>query len=194
MELLGIDSRWLYLGLVGLVVLERLLELVLTRRNLRWALAHGGVLIAEDRYPRMVALHSSFLLACPLEVVLFDRPFLPWLGWPMLGLLVSTMALRYWAISSLGKHWTTRVVVVPGAEAVRRGPYRFLRHPNYVAVVLELAALPLVHTAWLTAAVWSAANLWVLRDRIRVEEQALAAHSQYETVFGEVPRFLPGGR
>lgn len=194
MELFGVPTRLLYFALVGVVVLERLVELVLTRRNLRWALAHGGVLITEDRYPRMVALHASFLIACPLEVALFDRPFLPWLGVPMLGLLVLTMALRYWAISSLGKHWTTRVVVVPGTEAVRRGPYRFLRHPNYVAVVLELAALPLVHTAWLTAAVWSTANLWVLRDRIRVEEAALAAHARYETVFGEVPRFLPGGR
>lgn len=194
MEIFGVETRWLYFALVALVILERIFELVLTRRNLRWALAHGGVLIAEDCYLRMVVVHTSFLIACPLEVVIFDRPFLPWLGLPMLALVVLTMALRYWAIASLGQRWTTRVVAMPGIEAVRRGPYRFLRHPNYVAVVFELAALPLVHTAWLTATIWSLANLWVLRDRIRVEETALAAHSRYDVVFGEVPRFLPGGR
>src|SRR6185503_20091073 len=116
-----------------------------------------------DHYPWMVATHGSFLVACPLEVIGFDRPFVPLLGGPMLALLVGAMALRYWAIATLGRRWTTRVVVVPGLPVVTGGPYRFMRHPNYLAVVLEVAALPLVHTAWVTALVWSAANALVLR-------------------------------
>jgi len=193
-EIFGIDTRLLYLGLLGLLILERLGELVITRRNARRALARGGIEVGAAHYPWMVALHTLLLAACPLEVFLLDRPFLPWLGWPMLGVLAATMGLRYWAISSLGERWTTTVIVIPGEEVVRRGPYKWLRHPNYLAVIAEVAALPLVHTAWLSAIVFSIGNAWVLRERIRTEERALAEHSFYESAFGEVPRFLPGGR
>jgi len=172
-SLAGLDSRWLYAGLLGLIVAERLVELAITRRHARRLRARGGVEVGEDRYRWMVLVHSAFLAACPLEVFLFDRPFVPALGAAMLGLLAATMVLRYWAISALGDRWTTKVFVVPGEALVARGPYRFLRHPNYLAVVFEVAALPLVHTAWLTAAVFSVLNVLVLRTRIRVEETAL---------------------
>jgi methyltransferase len=139
----------------------------------------------------MVALHTAFLVAAPLEVALLERPFLPWLGWPMLALVAGAMALRYWAIATLGERWSTRVLVVPGAPAVDSGPYRHLRHPNYLAVVVELAALPLVHSAWATALAVSAANAWILGRRIAREEAALARHADYERLLGDRARFLP---
>jgi len=182
-ELFGTDTRILYSLLIGLVVAERLVELAVTQRNRRWALAQGGVEVGEDHYRWMVVVHTLFLIACPAEVWLLDRPFVPWLGAAMLTLLVSTMALRYWAISTLGKRWTTRVVCVPGLPVVTGGPYRFVRHPNYLAVVLEILALPLIHTAWLTAIVFTIANVFVLRTRIRVEEEALVHYNDYEESF-----------
>jgi methyltransferase len=106
-------------------------------------------------------------------VLLLDRPFLPWLGWPMLAVVVATMALRYWVIATLGERWTTRVLVLPAVPLVARGPYRFLRHPNYLAVAVEVVALPLVHTAWLTALVCGVANGAILAWRIRIEDAAL---------------------
>ena len=116
------------------------------------------------------------------------------LGFPMLGLVASTMALRYWAIAALGRRWTTRVVVLPDLPVVTGGPYRFLRHPNYLAVAIEVAALPLVHTAWFTALVWSAANALVLRARIAAEEAALRAASDYDGAMAGRPALVPRGR
>ena len=108
-----------------------------------------------------------------LEVWLLHRPFIGWLGWPMLALAVAAQALRWWCITTLGHRWNTRVIVVPDTPLVRGGPYRFLHHPNYVAVVLEGIALPLVHTAWITAVCFTVANAWLLAVRIRVENAAL---------------------
>jgi len=168
-----VTSRALFLLLVGAVAAERLVELVLSRRHERALRARGAVEAGAGHYPLMVALHAGLLAGAAAEVLLLERPFLPWLGWPMLGVVAATMALRYWVIATLGERWTTRVLVLPGAPLVASGPYRFLRHPNYLAVVLEVVALPLVHTAWITAVVCGAANLLVLALRIRVEDAAL---------------------
>ena len=162
-----------YVGLVAVVVVARGVELAVSERNRRWSLAHGGVESGAGHYPVMVLLHTGLLVGAVVEVLALDRPFLPWLGWPMLALLVGSHALRWWCISTLGRQWCTRIVVVPGMTAVTSGPYRFLRHPNYLAVVLEGIALPLVHTAWVTAAVFTVANAALLRVRIAAEEQAL---------------------
>lgn len=187
-----VSSTLLYTGLVALVGLERLVELRLSARNAAAAFAQGGVERGQGHFGVMKVLHTGFLLACPLEVWLLDRPFLPALGWPMLGVLCGTMALRYWAIATLGPRWNTRILVVPGLAPVTGGPYRFIRHPNYVAVVLELAALPLIHTAWMTALGVGLANLALLRVRIRAEEQALTELCGYDAALGERPRFVPG--
>lgn len=176
-------TQALYIGLVVLVALERLVELAITKRNIARMVARGGIELGGGHYPVMVVLHTAFLVLAPIEVLWFDRPFLPWLGWPMLALLALTMIVRYWAITSLGDRWATRVVVVPGEAAIRRGPYRFLKHPNYLVVVLEILALPLVHTAWLTAVSFTLGNAFLLRTRIRVEEEALVKHSDYQRVF-----------
>jgi len=166
-----------YVLLVVAVGVERLAELVVATRNARWAFAHGGVESGRGHYPVMAAMHTAFLVACIAEVAVADRPFLPWLGWPMLALVVASQALRWWCVATLGHQWNTRVIVVPGLPLVSAGPYRWLRHPNYVAVVVEVAALPLVHTAWVTALVFTLANAAVLAVRIPVEERALATVS-----------------
>ncbi|MGC0380346.1 isoprenylcysteine carboxyl methyltransferase family protein [Streptomyces sp. SAI-129] len=163
-----------YALLLLAVAAERVGELVVARRNAAWTLARSGVEHGRGHYPVMVALHTGLLVCCLLEPLLADRPFVPALGWPMLALALLAQALRWWCITTLGPFWNTRVIVVPGARLVGAGPYRFLRHPNYVAVVLEVAALPLVHSAWLTAAVFSVANAVLLTVRLRCENTALA--------------------
>lgn len=183
----------LYLALILLVALERMVELVLSTRHARRAFARGGV-EGESLgfYAAMVAVHAAFLVAAPLEVVVFERPFQPLVGWPMLALVAAAMALRWWAIATLGERWNTRVVVVPGERAVDSGPYRFVRHPNYAAVIVEIAALPLVHSAWLTALVFSAANALLLWRRIAHEESSLSRLLDYSARLGSRGRLVPG--
>jgi len=190
-----VSSLAWYVLLILAVAAERLVELALSTRNARRAFVRGGV-EAESRrfYAAMVLAHALFLVAAPLEVALAGRPFLAALGWPMLLLAGAAMALRYWAIAALGERWNTRVVVVPGEPAVTAGPYRYLRHPNYVAVVVEMVALPLVHTAWVTALVFSAANALLLARRIVHEEAALERHADYAARMGARARFVPGRR
>ena len=160
--------------LVGVVAVERLVELVVAKRNLAWSRAHGGMEFGSGHYPAMVTLHTGFLVGCLAEVYLLNRPFLPVLGWSMLAIVVAAQLLRWWCITPLGTQWNTRVVVVPGAPRVTGGPYRFFSHPNYVAVIAEGFALPLVHTAWITAVVFTVLNGVLLNRRIAVENSALA--------------------
>jgi methyltransferase len=190
-DLLPLDTRVLYTLLVALVALGRLFELRIAGRNLRSLFARGGVEAAPGHYRWMVLQHAAFLIGCPLEVWLLDRPFLSWLGIPMLLLVVLATGLRYWVISTLDGRWTTRIVVLPGSSPVTGGPYRFLRHPNYLAVITEIFALPLVHTAWMTAVVFSVLNALLLRVRIRAEEAALSRVSDYGTVFASRSRLMP---
>jgi methyltransferase len=166
------SAGW-YTLLVVAVGAMRLVELSVARRNLRWARERGGVETGAGHYPVMVALHTGLLVACVVEVEAAGRPFLPALGWPMLALLVAAHALRWWCIRTLGPQWNTRVVRVPGMPLVTTGPYRWLNHPNYVAVVSEGFALPLVHTAWITALAFTVLNALLLRVRLRVERAAL---------------------
>ena len=168
------DALLAWYLLVAVVIVIRLAELGVAKRNRAWAMERGGVETGAEHYPVMVALHTALFLGCLLEVPLADRPFLPWLGWPMLALLVGAHVLRWWCIRTLGPQWNTRVIRVPGAALVTGGPYRWFRHPNYVAVVVEGFALPLVHTAWITALAFTVLNALLLRVRLRVEEQALA--------------------
>ncbi len=163
----------LYYVLIAAVGVERTAELVVSKRNVRWAFERGGREFGRGHYPVMVVLHTSLLVGCVLEVWLADRPFLPWLGWPMLALVLAAQVLRWWCIATLGPRWNTLVIVLPGEPLVRRGPYRWIHHPNYVAVAVEGIALPLVHTAWVTALCFTVANAVLLAVRIRVENAAL---------------------
>jgi methyltransferase len=169
------SSVVLFTSLVLAVGLERLAELAVSKRNAAWSLARGGRESGRRHYPVMVVLHTGLLVGALLEVWWRRPDFLPWLGWPMLALVLAAQVLRWWCIATLGRQWNTRVIVVPGLPRVAGGPYRWLSHPNYVAVVVEGLALPLVHTAWLTAVVFTVANALLLVVRIRSENAALSA-------------------
>lgn len=171
-----------YFVLIGLVALERVAELVVSRRNAAWSFAQGAQEFGRGHWPFMVALHTAFLVAAPLEVWALDRAFVPAIGGPAFAMVILAQGLRWWCITTLGRQWNTRVIVVPGLPRVTGGPYRFVPHPNYVAVVIEGIALPLVHGAWLTALTFTTLNAALLAIRIRCENRALAslqsAHGQ----------------
>jgi len=183
-----VKGYFVFLALVGL---ERLFEVALSRRHAGWALAKGGKEFGGERFAFMKVLHVGLLLSSAVEVVLLNRPFILLLGFPMLGLVLAAMVLRYWAVLTLGPYWNVRVIVVPGATPVTSGPYRYLRHPNYLAVITEGLAIPLLHSAWMTAIWFTVLNAWALRDRVRCEEDALARYCSYQEHLGDRPRFIP---
>ena len=168
------SSLTLFTCLVLLVGLERLAELLVSRRNAEWSKRHGGVETGQRHYLLMVVLHTALLAGALVEVWTSRPDFVPVVGLTMLGLVVASQALRWWCILTLGPRWNTRVIVVPGLPLVESGPYRWFSHPNYVAVVVEGFALPLVHTAWVTAVAFTVLNAILLTTRIRVENRALA--------------------
>jgi methyltransferase len=158
---------------VALVATQRLLELVLSRRNERRIRARGAVERGRGHYPLMVALHALWIASTLVEGIL-RGPEVPAL-WPVpLALFLLAQALRYWSVFSLGESWNTRILVVPGAKLVRCGPYKYLDHPNYMVVVVEILAFPLIFDAWVTALVFTALNAALLYVRIREEDRALA--------------------
>lgn len=174
------SSQLWFTILVLAVGCERLAELFVATRNRRWALSNGGIEIGGRHYPLIVALHIGLLAGCLLEVWWRHPGFTPALGVPMITVMLAAQAVRWWCIATLGHRWNTRVIVIPGLAPIRRGPYRILSHPNYLAVVVEGIALPLVHTAWITAAAFTLINSAVLSVRIRVENRALAADGSGE--------------
>jgi methyltransferase len=158
---------------VALVAIQRLLELRLSRRHEHILRARGAVERGRGHYPLMVVLHALWLVSTLVEGIL-RGPGLPGY-WPIpLALFLLVQPLRYWAILSLGDNWNTRILVVPGAKLVTRGPYRYFPHPNYVVVVVEVATFPLIFGAWVTALVFSILNAALLFVRIREENRALA--------------------
>lgn len=154
---------------IVLVALERLAELIYSARNTRALLARGAVEIGRSHYPVMVLLHAAWLVSL---VVFLPRP--PSLHWGWLGVFIVLQALRIWVLASLGPYWTTRILTLPDAPLVRKGPYRFLRHPNYVIVVCEIATLPLAFGEVGVAIAFSILNAAMLAWRITVEDRALA--------------------
>ncbi len=152
-----------------LVAVLRLGELAHARRNTKHLLATGGVEHGAGHYPLFVALHGSWLAALYLLV-----PAAAPIGWGWIGFYGLLQLGRLWVIVSLGGRWTTRVIALPGAPRITRGPYRLLRHPNYLVVALEIPVLPLAFGAWQIALGFGLANLALLALRIRIEERALA--------------------
>jgi methyltransferase len=186
-----------FLALLVAVALLRCVELAISRRHQR-ALATRGVQKAHDPYFRwMVALHAGVLGGAAVEVWVLGRPLIPVLAIVMAALFTLANVLRWWAIRTLGAHWNVQVMDSAGLGVIDRGPFRLVRHPNYAAVFLELAALPLIHTAWLTSLIGSSAHLWVLSRRLAVEEPVLLEHPEYRATMARKPRFVPsvfGGR
>lgn len=160
--------------LVLLVGVERLAELVVSKRNAAWSFERGGVETGFSHYPPMALLHTGLLIGALVEAYVRAPEVPSALAWSMLAVVVLTQALRWWCVKTLGRQWNIRVIVVPGMAPVRKGPYRFIPHPNYVAVVFEGIALPLVHACWITALVFTALNAVILTVRLRVENAALA--------------------
>jgi methyltransferase len=159
--------------LVLLVGVERLAELVVSKRNAAWSFARGGQEYGFGHYPAMVVLHTGLLAGALAEAWIRRPDVAGGLAWSATVLVLLSQALRWWCITTLGHQWNTRVIVVPSLTPVHAGPYRWLRHPNYVAVVVEGAALPMVHASWVTAVVFTVLNAALLAVRIRVEDAAL---------------------
>ncbi len=172
--------RWLFAAFVAGLALQRLFELRLSQNNEQRMRQRGGREHAPETYRWIVTLHTAWFAAMLLEVLVGRRKYRPRLAMLGLSLFAVGQALRVTAIRTLGWRWSTRIMTVPGPEGapIRRGIYRYLRHPNYLGVELEILAVPLVHSAYLSSAVFGLANALLLRDRIRLEEQALEADDQ----------------
>ncbi|MGE3477257.1 MAG: isoprenylcysteine carboxyl methyltransferase family protein [Rhodospirillaceae bacterium] len=161
---------WFAYAILIFVAGQRLAELVIARRNTAALLARGAAEIGAAHYPLIVALHAIWLAALAAWALVMAPP----VNLPLLAVFACLQAARLWVLWSLGPFWTTRIITLPGAPLVRRGPYRFVRHPNYLVVILEIAVLPLVFGAWVLAAIFSLLNAAILCVRIRAEDQALA--------------------
>lgn len=180
-----------YLGLLALVGIGRLAELRISRRNQRQLEKQGVRKVAEPHFRPMVMLHVGILNAAAAEVLLLHRPLIPALAISTGVLFVLANLLRWWVIRTLAGHWNVEVMASSRVGVVTSGPYRWVRHPNYVAVVIELFTLPMIHAAWITALAGTAANLEILRRRLDVEDRVLMADPVYRVSMGGKPRFLP---
>ena len=181
-----------YLILVALVGVDRLAELAYSRLNQRRMGQQGAQKVQDPAFAGMVLLHVGYLCAAPVEVLLLGRPFLPWLGFPALTLLLAANGLRIWSIRALSLHWNMQIMASQTLGPVVTGPYRWIRHPNYVAIFFEVAALPLIHTAWLTTMLAAIAQVMLLKQRISAEEAVLMSDPAYRSMMGSKPRFVPG--
>jgi methyltransferase len=182
----------LYLALLLAVAALRLLELRVSRRHQERMIARGAKKIVDAKFRWMVLVHTGVLLGAAVEVVFLKRPFLPWLAAPMFVLFLAANAVRWWVIRTMGEHWNVQVVDSTQLGVVTSGPFRFVRHPNYAAVFAEMLALPLIHSAWITAVGGALAHVAVLAQRLAAEERVLFANSDYRAAMAGKPRFLPG--
>jgi methyltransferase len=140
----------------------------------------------------MVSLHCGVLALAAIEVVVLRRPWVPGLGWPMLAVFVMANAARWWVIRTLGPRWNVQVMPASLGVITNRGPYRWVRHPNYAAVFVEMLALPMIHAAWLTAAAGAIAHVFVLRRRVELEESVMRRDPAWSAAFEHRARFVPG--
>ncbi|GED15256.1 isoprenylcysteine carboxyl methyltransferase family protein [Aneurinibacillus migulanus] len=173
-----------------LLIVQRLLELRVAKRNQMWMESRGGIEIGEEHYRWIVMLHIGFFLSMWIETSTRGYPVSDW--WPLIACaLLIVQFIRYWAITSLGPYWNTRIIFMPGAQVVKQGPYRFMRHPNYTVVILELALIPLLFEAYATLVLFSMLNAWMLFHRIRIEERGLSKYTDYASVMSKHSRFIP---
>jgi methyltransferase len=180
-----------FLALLATVGASRLIELAISRRHQRVLRALGAPQVPDPHFHWMVVLHTAILAGAGLEVVVFHRPMIRMLAVAAGTVFMLAEGLRWWTIQTLGRHWNVHVMNSTHLGIVSSGPFRFVRHPNYAAVFIELIALPLIHTAWLTALVGSVAHLWVLSRRIFLEDVMLLADPTYRAEMAHKPRFLP---
>ncbi|MCT6924033.1 isoprenylcysteine carboxylmethyltransferase family protein [Metasolibacillus sp.] len=175
----GIKVSYLF---IGIIILQRLAELFIAQRNERWLRAQGAYEVGTSHYPSMLALHSSFFIVLLLEIT-FKKASLSSFFPILLLLFLLVQAVRIWCIHSLGRFWNTKILILPNANVVRKGPYRFLRHPNYLVVSLELFLLPFMFQAYFTAFLFTILNIVMLFVRIPIEERALRQATNYNETF-----------
>lgn len=159
--------------IVAILAIQRLIELLIARRNERIVRANGAHEYDQKGYKVIVLMHIAFFISLISEYVFFGKTLNHyWI--PLLILVLSAQVLRYWAITSLGHYWNTKILVTPNTTPISRGPYKYIRHPNYLAVIVEIAVIPLIFSCYLTSIIFTILNLIVLKRRIRIEEQALS--------------------
>ena len=181
-----------YLALLLLVALLRIVELQISRRHQREMVAHGAAKVNDPRFRWMVLLHTGVLVGAAVEVVFLHRPFIPVLAAVCFVIFLAANVVRWWVIRTLGEHWNVQIMNSTGLGVITTGPFRYVRHPNYAAVFVEMLVLPLMHTAWITAIAGSLAHIVVLSQRLSTEERVLFSDAQYRAAMAGKPRFLPG--
>jgi methyltransferase len=179
-----------FLLFISVLIIQRLLELVIARRNEKWMKEQGAIEFGMRHYLYIVLMHSLFFVVLIVEKVTFSRELSR--VWPLFGaLFVCAQVIRVWAISSLGRYWNTKIIVLPNLDVVRKGPYRFIKHPNYLVVSIELLVVPLLFGSYITACLFTLLNVFMLSIRIPAEEKALREFTEYEGSFASCNRFLP---
>ena len=172
----------LFAFVITIVIIQRLAELIIAKRNETWMRNQGAFEAGARHYPIMVTMHVMFFVSLLLEVVIVNRPLSPiWVVF--LSVFLVAQVARIWCLTSLGKFWNTKIIILPGADVVKKGPYAFIRHPNYVIVTTELLVLPLIFSAYFTAILFTMLNIWMLSVRIPTEEKALKLATNYEEKF-----------
>lgn len=184
-------TKYIFLGIIVAVIVQRLFEMGLSDRHAAKILQQGGQQHGDNLLGAVKVLQVSWWVAMIAEVWYFDRPFIPALAAVAFVGTIAGQVLRYLSMQALGWRWTLPILTVPGLDVVETGVYRYLKHPNWLGVILEIAALPLIHSAYLTAIAFSLANAWLMSKRIRTEERALAENSNYAAAFAGKPRFFP---
>lgn len=182
-------STGAYFAILAALGAERVLELIISNRNAGRAIAAGAVESGRRHYAAMAAFHALFIASAAIEAIIYRHRFPAILEWIALSGAVLAQMLRYWAVATLGARWNTRIITDTNARPVTAGPYRFIRHPNYLAVIIEMACVPLIHGCWITAIVFSVGNAVMLVIRIRTEEAALG--DSYMRAMRDLPRFIP---
>jgi methyltransferase len=183
-------TKYFFIGIIVAVILQRLLEVHLSDRHATEILQRGGKEHGDNLLGAVKVLQVSWWVAMIAEVWYFHRPFIPALASVALAATITGQVLRYLSMQALTWRWTLPIMTVPNLPVVKSGVYRYLRHPNWLGVILEIAFLPLIHSAYLTAFAFSLGNAWLMSQRIPAEEQALSENTNYAAVFANKPRFL----
>lgn len=179
-----------FLIFISVLIIQRLLELGIARKNEKWMKEQGAREFGMKHYQYIVLMHALFFVVLVFEKVSFSRELSAF--WPLLGVLfVCAQMIRVWTISSLGRYWNTKIIVLPNVEVVRKGPYRLIKHPNYLVVSIELLVVPMIFGAYFTACLFTLLNVFMLSIRIPAEEKALRELTEYEGSFASCNRFLP---
>lgn len=184
------DGIFLFQIIIGIVVLQRMVELRIAKSNEKWMKRQGAIEFGVKHYRYMVLMHMLFFICLIIEKVYWNRG-LSYLWTIFLSVFLVAQIIRIWAISSLGRYWNTKIIVLRNAKVIRKGPYRYIKHPNYFVVATELVVVPLLFNCYITACLFTILNSLILMIRIPEEEKALKELTKYEGCFHDCNRFFP---